>query len=204
MALPNPKDNPPKAKVKDNPVKGAHNARVVGVTDLGIQPEREWQGKTIEAAHKVEITFELPKSLTLDGRPHWVSKIVPVNFNISDSDPNFTSAMMKIVLAVNPSEEIMDHEILNRIITRVCQVTIGHNKKGYATVDAVTGVPADTYVPDLVNPSFIFDWDTASKEDFAALRSPLTRKRIQEADNYATSQLRARVDGIVIGEELPF
>lgn len=207
MALPNPMDNPPKAKVQDNPKKGAHYARVVGIADLGIQPEFEWQGKINEAAPKVEVTFELPNSLMADGRPHWVSKQYKVNFNISDSDPNFTAGMMKFVFAVNPEEDILDTEILNRTLTLPCQLQINHNRKGYAVVDAVSGVPHGTPVPGLVNPSFIFDWDTATKADFDAIRSPMTRKRIQEADNYPTSALRARIEGLLVtqtDEELPF
>lgn len=205
MALPNPLDNPPKAKNRDNPKRGAHYARVVGITDLGIQPAREWQGKHFEAAQKVEVTFELPNSKMEDGRPHWISKKVPVGWNVSETDPSFTSGMMRIVLAVNPEEDVMDAQILNRCLTKPCQVMVSHNEKGYANIDSVTGVPDGTPVPELANPSFIFDWTTATKEDFEDLRSPLSRKAILGADNYATSPLRARIEQLPASdEELPF
>ena len=206
MALPNPLDNPSKTK-RDNPKKGAHYARVVGITDLGIQPAREWQGKTIEAAPRVEVTFELPNSKMEDGRPHWISKKVPVGWNISDTDPAFTSGMMRIVLAINPEEDNMDAQILNRCLTKPCQVMVSHNEKGYANIDSVTGVPDGTPIPELVNEPFVFDWATATKEDFEALRSPLAKKSIKGADNYATSPLKARLEGVdasYADEDLPF
>lgn len=207
MALPNPLDNPPTAKVRDNPTKGAHYARVVGIADLGIQPAREWQGKQIAAAPAVEFTFELPNSKMADGRPHWVSKKVSVGWNVSDTDPAFTSGMMRIILAVNPEEEVMDDKILNRTLTKVCQVTVGISDKGYSNVQAVSAVPAGTPVPELVNEPFNFDWATATKADFDALRSPMTKKAIKGADNYATSPLRARIEGTIpdaADDDVPF
>lgn len=207
MSLPNPKKNPPKARVKDQPKADVpHYARVVGVVDIGIQPSYEYMGKIKEETHKVEIVYELPNSLMADGRPHWLSEGIPVNFNVSDNDPSFTATLMKRVFAINPSETEYDEKVLERLIGKPCQVTPYLNKGGYAKLskDSVSGVPTGTSIGELSNSSFIFDWDTATADDFNNLKSPLTKKKIQESVNFTGSKLAAKLSGEKFTEDVPF
>lgn len=195
MTLPNRKNNPPKARNRDNPEERVHMARIVGVVDLGEQPEWELHGETKPAEDKVEWVYELPKSLMKDGRPHWVSEDIPVNFNVSESDPNFSGKLAKRCMAAGfKPADLDDDNILRRVLGKPVMVDV-IIKKGYPKVSSVTGCPPDFDVPALVNEVFMFDWDSPTvAQDFENLRSPLTKKKIQQSNNFPGSKLEAALN----------
>lgn len=211
MSMPTPDSHPPKAKgATDQPADGIPQyARVVGMTYLGEQPEWEWQGKKNPAEEQIEITYELPNSKMEDGRPHWVSESIAINFNDGGDNPQYKSKLMKRVTAICPNGEADSGYKLSSFINMTCMVTPHHDKKGYSRVAAaaVTGVPAGTSVPELKNDTFnLLDWDTVTKAQWEAIRSPLTKKKIQSANNYTTSKLKAVIDGTLfdVDEDVPF
>lgn len=214
MATPTPDTHPPKAREKDEPADGIpQNARVVGIVYIGVQPEWSWNGQVNPAEEQFELTYELPSSLRKeDKKPHWISECVPVDFKEDAESPQWSSRLMKRIKAVCPNGEAKGGRELTAMLDKPCMVIPQHNKKGYATLKAasVCGLPPGTDVPALANNTFAFlDWDTATKEDFEAIRSPMTKKRIQGANNYATSQLKARIEGTLpavttYDEDMPF
>jgi hypothetical protein len=209
MALPNAKNTPPKARTRDNPEERVHTARIVGVVDLGEQPEWEYQGEVKPAENKVEFIYELPRSKMQDGRPHWVSEEMPVNFTVSEKDPNFTAKLAKRIIAAGfKPQDLQSEDILRKVIGAPVMVDVYH-KKGYARVGSVSGVPSDFEVQPLTNPSFLFDWDSPTvADDFEALRSPLTKKKLQQSNNYPGSRLQIALDGgdskDSLDEDVPF
>lgn len=214
MTIPNPNSHPPKARIKDEPLCDVPQyARVVGLVNIGVQPEWTFQGNVNPAEEQFELTYEIPTSLMEDGRPHWISEQVGVDFKIDEDSPQYSSRLMKRVKATCPANETQGGHNLPAMLNKPCMVTPIANKKGYATLKAasVVGIPPGTVVGELTNDTFIhLDWDTMTKADFDSIKSPLTRKRIQGADNYPTSQLKARIDGTLpaeapaYNEELPF
>lgn len=211
MSIPTPDSHPPKAKgATDQPADGIPQyARVVGMAYLGVQPEWEWAGKKNAPEEQFEITYELPNSKMEDGRPHWLSEQVSINFNDGGENPQFKSKLMRRVTALCPNGEADNGYNLNAFINQICMVTPQHNKKGYAKIgpSAVAGVPVGTAVPELENQTFnLLDWDTVTKAQWGSLPSPLTKKKIQGADNYPTSKLKAVIEGTLpdLDEDVPF
>lgn len=212
MTTPTPETHPPKAKSIDDQPKAdiPQYARVVGLTYLGMQPEWEWQGKKQEAVEQFEITYELPNSKMKDGRPHWLSESMAISFNDGDGNPQYRSRLMKRIAAICPGGEAEGGFNMPAILNQICMVTPHHDKKGYARLaaNAVVGVPVGTSVPELQNPMFdMSDWDKVTKEQWDNLKSPLTRKKIQAAENYPVSALKSIVEGVPAinpDEDVPF
>lgn len=200
MSRPTPDSHPPKAKgATDQPAADIPQySRVVGIAYLGTQPEWEWGGKKNDAEECFEFVYEMPNSKMEDGRPHWVSEKVPVNFNDGDGNPQYRSRLMKRVSAICPDGSADRGYNLPAMINRCCMVTPHHNKKGYANVaaNAVVGIPAGTVVPELANPSFDWtDWDAITKDMWEKTNVPLIKKRIQESHEYPGSRLKMVVEG---------
>lgn len=166
------------AKMKEQPSAGTHLARVVGLSRLGLQPGFMYQGEMTEDAFKIEITYELVSENMKDGRPFWVSE------EVTDTD-NEKGKLYGRALAVGaPLEDI------SQFINKPCMVSIKHNEKGYAKVQNVAGVPSGIPVPELRNPSVLFDIysDQPDVDAFQAFPE-FKRNKITSALDFNTTAL---------------
>ena len=124
---------------------GVHLSRVVGLTSLGLQPGYTWNGKWIEPAYKIEITYELVNTLMEDERPFWVSEELTVtDFEKGNLHPRLVATGVKF-------------DTIDQMIGRPCMITLEHNEKGYPKIVNVAGVPTGFEVPELKNATVTFD-----------------------------------------------
>ncbi len=166
----------------DSPDDGTHIGRLVGITDLDHQPGFMWQGEQIESMYKVTFTYELPNSLTKDGKPHWVSE----DFKVSDHE---RSKMFARVKAMDPNGTISDNgDNLFALIGTPCMVEVSHNDKGYAKVGTVSGAPAGFPIPELANEPLIFSFEEPDVEVFKRLPE-FVQKKLKSGINYEGSAL---------------
>lgn len=147
----------------DAPAQGSHMGRIVGIVDLDHQPGYTWDGGEVEAQYKVQVTYELPGSLTKEGKPHWIHE----EFKISGHE---RSTMYKRVTTIDPTGELTSKgQNLAGLLNAPCMVDVGVNKKGYPKINNVTGVPVGIPVGELVNSPFAFDFETPDLEVYRRL-----------------------------------
>lgn len=132
-------------KQKEQPSAGTHLARIVSISRLGLQPGFVWQGEQTEDSYKIELTYELVNENMKDGRPFWVSE------EVTDTD-NEKGKLYQRCMAAGVGIDNLDS-----LINRPCMVSVKHNEKGYAKVQNVAGVPNGIPVPELRNPTSLFD-----------------------------------------------
>lgn len=109
---------------------GTYPARLVQVIDLGLQPQRPYQGQPKPPKHCIMTTYELADEFMLDengepdeSRPLWVSEDIPMNPLTSD-----LAKSTKRYEALDP-----DHEHdgdWSAVIGEAVNVTIVLNKSG--------------------------------------------------------------------------
>lgn len=186
----------------DNPNPGTYMARVVGITDLGLQPGYEYQGKEVEAAYQLSITYELVSSFMQDGRPHWVSEDVK-NSDYFDSKKGQASKLMKRVYALDPDGSLTrDGKELDNLINRPCMVEVKLSNTGYPKVNNVTGAPNGIPVAELVNDPFIFNTDEPNVEMFRRFPEFVQKKIVGNLE-FPGSKLEIALleAGITVGEQ---
>jgi hypothetical protein len=145
---------------KEQPPEGPHMARVVGLTDLGHQPEWEYQGKTQKSQYKMELTYELVGADMEDGRPFHVSEDINVNdFEPKPGQEGKPSTMMLRVRAIDLNNETSDGKDLSKLLDKPAMVTVKLNEKGYVKIkqESVSSVPMGFEVPPLRNDAYAFD-----------------------------------------------
>lgn len=171
------------SKPVDQPEAGTHVARLVGVVDMGHQPGFEWQGKEIPSQYKLRFTYELPNSKTNDGRPHWVHE------DVTNSDNEKSTMYMRVRTLGGSFDDV------STLLNKPCMVTLVENKNGYIKIDGqggVGGVPAGFPVPELENPTFLFNTEEPDMEVFNNLPE-FIQERIQENLDYEGSELEKAV-----------
>lgn len=168
-------------RVKEQPPEGTHLARWVQVTRLGLQPGFMWQGEQTENAYKIELTYELVAEDMKDGRPFWVSE------EVTDTD-NEKGKLYQRMLAGG-----VGLEDASALINKSCMVSIKHNEKGYAKINNVAGVPSGIPVPELRNPSNIFDIysDTPDVDTFWSFPEFKRNKMLQALDFRGTALFKS-------------
>ena len=175
-------------KVPDNPAMSTHMARLVGLVDLGHQPGFSVNGREYPSKWKTEFIYELPNSLTRDGRPHWAREDV----NQDDFEgKGLTSKMMARVRSLDPDNESNNGKSLIKLLGKPCMVTLTPNKNNYPKIKGipdVTAIPLGIEVPPLVNEPFAFDMENPDLEIWEQL-GRFTREKIQRALNYKETDL---------------
>ena len=169
---------------QDQPEVGTHMARLVGMVDMGHQPGFEWQGKEVPSAYKVRLTYELPNSMTQEGKPHWVHE------EITNSDNSKSTLAMRVRTLGGQFED------LTAMLGRPCMVTLVENKNGYIKIDGqggVGGVPAGIPVPELVNNTFYFDCEAPDMDVFNNFPEFIQKKLTEENLDYEGSELEKAV-----------
>lgn len=150
---------------------GPYPARLVQIIDLGLQPQRPYKGVEKPPAHELMVTYELSDAFMIDkegndleDKPRWVSETFPLN-NISADLAKST----KRYVAFDPN--ISDGGDWSKQIGKPCTVNIINNEskgKVYDNVDSVAPMRARdaAKLPELVNPSRVFDLDNPDMEVF--------------------------------------
>lgn len=182
------------SKTKDLPQIGTHTARLVGLVDLGHQPGFEWQGKEIPSSYQIEYTYELPNSLTKEGKPHWVSESVKVN---DFEGKGITSTMMYRFRILDPENNGDDGQDLTSQLGGACMVTLSKGNNDYPKIKgqaAVGSIPLGMQVPELVNETFLFsnpqvDEDGEVDVDMFYSFPEFKQDRIKSALDFETSKL---------------
>lgn len=173
---------------KEQPELTTHMARLVGLVDLGHQPGYEYQGKKIESSWQIEFTYELPRALMEDGRPHFVSEQVKVD---DYEGKSIVSKMMSRVRTLDPENISNDGKDLAALLGKPCMVTLSPGNNGYVKLKgqaAVGGVPLGVEVPPLVNPTFVFDMEDPDMDLFYSFPQ-FKQERIVAAINYEETEL---------------
>jgi len=153
-------------------------ARLVVVADLGLQPQRPWQGEEKPPAYEILTTYELVDEFMEDedgeampDKPRWLSESFPL-YSLASERAKSTVRYK----ALDPSG--IGEGDWEELISIPCLVTTVNNPgKGknagkvfvnIANVAAMRIKDREKTV-DLVNPSVVFDMDTPDVESFDAL-----------------------------------
>lgn len=162
---------------------GTHVAICFRVIDLGTQ-HGEYEGKeTIRS--QVLVSWELPGELMADGKPFSVSRFYTNSLS--------EKANLRKDLAGWRGRDFTDQELqkfdLATILGKPCLVSVIHDKKGKARINAVLALPKGTTVPKPVNLLqcfFLDEWDASVWADLPKGIKGI----IEKSDEY-----RARQDG---------
>lgn len=176
----------------------SYPARVVQVIDMGLQPQREYQGQKKDPAHQIMVTYELVTEFMKDeegndieDKPRWVSEDFPL-YSLGSERANST----KRYTVLDPTCE---HEgDWAAMVGRPCQVVVTEYDKrdgGKGNgVGMITKVMKGYDTPELVNPGRFFDLDEPDMEVYGALPEWL-RDKIVANLNYKGSVLEATLEG---------
>lgn len=176
-----------------------YRARVVQILDLGLQPQRAYQGKDKAPANEIMLTYELVDEFMKDengedieDKPRWISETLPFYGLFADK----AKSTMRYN-AFDPSG-VYDGDFSKCIDTAV-NVTVVNNAVGdkvYNNVGNVASMSAKkaANMPELVNPSKVFDLDAPDMEIYNALPEWL-RDKIKGNLNFQGSALQAALGG---------
>lgn len=168
---------------REQPGQGTHLARIIGLSNLGLQPGFMWQNEEVEPAYKFEITYELVSENMSDGRPFWVSE------EVTNTD-NEKGKLYQRCQAANVN--IKD---VTSLINKPVMVSVKVNDKGYAKVGNVAGVPAGIPVAELRNPAQVFDiYSEVPDMDVWESFSDFKKGKFLKALDFKTTVLSKMVD----------
>lgn len=183
-------------RIKHEPVpRGSHMARLVAVTDLGLQPRPPWGDQEKKPCYRVRLTFELPKQrIEVDGesRPKWLDK----ELNVSTFE---NSNMVKFYEVLDPDN--VHKGDLTKLIGAPCAVIVVHNEKDgnvYDNIQDITPLMDGIEVPELENPPRVFDLSSPDMEQWERLPKFLQDK-IKSNLEFKGSKL----ERILMGQDVP-
>jgi len=153
---------------------GNYMSRLVQVIDMGLQTQRPYQGQEKPPVQEVMLTYELGTEFLQDDdgedmldKPRWISESIPLHSLTQD-----LAKSTKRIKAIDPKLEKGGD--LAEMLGMSCTVTVTHNPKKdkpgevYVNIGNVTPPMKGIPVPELVNPSKMFD---LSEPDLAILGS---------------------------------
>lgn len=176
---------------------GVYPGRLVQVIDLGVQPQRPYQGKDKPPAQEIMLTYELVDEFMKDengddieGKPRWVSE----NFVLHSLKADMAKST-KRYHAFDPEEHMGGD--WGKLLDSPINITIVNNKVGEKTYDNVANLSAmrskdAANCPDLVNPTKVFDLDDPDMEVFASLPKWIQDKLTSNL-NYKGSKLEEKL-----------
>jgi hypothetical protein len=157
---------------------GTYPVRVAQILDLGLQPQRPFQGQEKPPAHELMITYEFLDEFCLDEdgnedetKPRWLSETLPLRSLQADR-----AKSTQRYYALDPSEDFGGD--FGQLVGMPAVVTIVQNAgKGknagnvYNNITALSSMrPKDaSKAPDLVNPPKVLDLDEPDMEIFGSL-----------------------------------
>jgi hypothetical protein len=157
---------------------GNYPCRIVQVIDLGLQPQRAWEGQEKPPAPCIMVTYEFVDEFMKDDdgkeltdKPRWLSEEFPLRS--LDSELAKSTKRMK---ALDPNS-VLDGDWA-KLVETPCMVTVttseGKGKNAGRTFNNIGGVSImrsrdAEKCPELANPPKILDLDTPDIEIFKSL-----------------------------------
>ena len=174
MALKAPKGNDKSFTPQENLEPGTYKARLVQLIDLGLQPQRPYQGQEKKPAYEIMLTYELVDEFMKDengedieDKPRWISESFALH-----SLSNDRAKSTKRYEAFDKEHEF-DGDF-TKCVGQPVLVTIVNNKVGDKVYDNVANLAAmrakdAANCPELVNGTKVFDLSSPDMEVFNAL-----------------------------------
>lgn len=184
-------------KQQDPIESGSYPGRLVQIIDLGLQPQRPYQGQDKEPCQEIMLTYELVDEFMKDeegndilDKPRWISETIP--FKGLKAEKAKSTLRYK---ALDPSEQF-GGDFASTIETPV-NVLVTQNPykdKIYNNVQSISPMrPRDAAAcPQLVNPSTVFDLDNPNKEVFGKF-PPWVQDKLRANLNFNGSPLQKLV-----------
>lgn len=174
---------------------GTQMARLVQVIDLGLQPQRPYQGKEKPPAFEMRLTFEFPNSrIDVDGesKPMWKS----VNLKLSSHE---LSKCYKWYTKLDPQGKHRGDwsKLIGAPVFVLITHSPGKGKNAHITYDNVSDVNLPMKgmeVPPLENDPVVFDLTSPNLDVFNAFPDWL-KEIIQSNLEYDGSKLQRAVEG---------
>lgn len=157
---------------------GTYPVRVAQILDMGLQPQRPYQGQEKPPAHELMITYEFLDEFCLDDdgnedetKPRWLSETLPLRSLQADR-----AKSTQRYYALDPSEDFGGD--FGQLVGMPAVVTIvqnaGKGKNAGNVYNNITGLssmrPKDANkAADLVNPPKVLDLDEPDMEIFGSL-----------------------------------
>ena len=150
---------------------GSYPARLVQIIDMGLQPQRPYQGKDKPPMPEIALTYELvdvfmkdADGKELEEKPRWVSETIPLH-NLKADKAKSTQRYY----AFDPNEEFEGD--FTKLIGMPITVTIVNNKVGDKVYDNIATTSAmrakdAAKCPELVNKAKVFVLDAPDMEVF--------------------------------------
>jgi hypothetical protein len=181
--------------------------RVVQIIDLGLQPQRAFQGKEKPPANEISITYELAEEFMKDedgkelkDKPRWISEDLPFYGLFADK--------AKSTLRYHAFDPTMayDGDFAKCVDTPV-NITVVNNKSGDRIYDNVANVSPmsekkKANLPPLVNKPKVFDLDRPDMEVFNSLPKWIQDK-IKGNLNFQGSPLQKALGGVAHPQQEP-
>ena len=167
---------------------------VVQLIDLGLQPQKAYQGKDKPPVQEVMFTYELSDCFMVDeegneleDKPRWVSETLPLYGLFADK-----AKSTKRYFALDPDEQYEGD--FSKLVGMACNVTIVNNEsngKVYANVGNVAAISAKkaAQMNELKNPTKVFDLEEPDLEVFNSLPEWI-REKIKGNLNFNGSVLQ--------------
>ncbi len=174
MALKAPKGNDKSFTPQENLEPGTYKARLVQLIDLGLQPQRPFQGQEKKPAYEIMLTYELvdefmkdEKGEDIEDKPRWISESFALH-SLSNDRAKSTKRYEAF-----DKEHVFDGDF-TKCVGQPVLVTIVNNKVGDKVYDNVANLAAmrakdAANCPELVNGTKVFDLSSPDMEVFNAL-----------------------------------
>lgn len=192
-------------KKRQEPVEpGTYPARLAQIIDLGVQPQRAFQGQAKPPCQQIQLTWELVDEFMIDedgnemeDKPRWISEQMPFH--------NLEADLAKSTKRYKALDPKMEHDgdfsqllgLPANILISTYQVKNGPNagNENNSVKDATAMRPRDAQkTPELVNEPKIFTLDEPDIEVFKTFPEFLQEK-IKENLEYKGSALEAALEG---------
>lgn len=184
---------------------GVYPTRLVQLIDLGLQPQRPYQGKEKPPAHEIMMTYEFVDEFLKDendedieDKPRWYSETLPL-YSLEADKAKSTQRYN----ALDP-EGKYGGDFVKCLGTPV-NVTLVHNQNGeklYVNIANIAAMrPRDAAkCPELVNEPKYFDLDAPDVNIFGSLPEWIQDK-IKGNMQFKGSKLEAALNGEPVKEE---
>lgn len=182
---------------------GTYPIRVAQIIDLGLQPQRPYQGQEKPPAHEMLLTYELLDEFCLDedgnedtDKPRWLSETLPLRSLQAEK-----AKSTQRYYALDPNEEFDGDfsELVGAAANAAIVQNAGkgqHAGKVFNNIQALSSMrPKDAAkAPELKNPPKVFLLDEPDVEVFNSLPDWLQDK-IKSNLEYAGSVLEKALEG---------
>lgn len=172
---------------------GNYPGRVVGLTDLGLQEQDDYNGKKKDPRYEFILTYELSDEFLVDkegnileDKPRFISeklRLLPLTSDLATSTKRY--------LVLDPAKKYGGDFF--KLINTPCNIMIVINKVGDKVYENIGGISPlrkkeVTNLPELINTPKVFDMDNPDKEVFDSFPSWIQDK-IKSGVEYKESNL---------------